>query len=278
LIWVEGDDFALGFCRGVQGAIVPVFELEGLMAITLAETLELGVVRARTLRVPKGYTASRFDQTVFDRTDRLLARSALSRIFQAPDTWAGLQLLSRAGMLNDLLPEYDRMRTFRLNPSSGESTLLSHSELTVKKLPSYEDKILYWVAFLHDVGKLTCPKLWSRTGGWLYPQHPEFGAEALRTILPRFCFDAADIELACTLVLLHQATFKPDVRHPAARAKARQIVELPERTFDLLMTLHEADRLGRCAKFRPSQVEVWWAWRRKGWEKAEQLSLFAALG
>jgi [protein-PII] uridylyltransferase len=161
--------------------------------------------------------------------------------------------LDQAGLIADLLPGWERLRSMPQRDPIHLFTVDRHLMETAVVASTLVRKVarpdlLLLTAILHDVGK-----------GHLadYPNHATAGADLCRPILARMGVAAADVEVISGLILHHlllaEVASKRDPDDPATVAVIADAVG-DVATLDLLWALTEADA-------RAAGPAAWTTWR-----------------
>ena len=165
-------------------------------------------------------------------------RDELTKLLIAPDATKGLRLLSRSGLMKQLLPEIEAMKGVpQPRAFHPEGDVYVHTLKVVSSLKN-PSPLLAWSALLHDVGKPpTFEKSLVRKRVRIrFPEHAKVGAEISDQILRRLRFSNSERETVVEMVANHM-TFK-DVK--AMRlATLKRLMARP--TFEEELKLHQAD-------------------------------------
>ena len=119
-------------------------------------------------------------------------RDELIKLFTRPHAGRGLELLSKSGLLKEILPEVEAMKGVEQPPEfHPEGDVFIHTKLLLDQLKE-PSAVLALGALLHDVGK---PVTFSEEGGRIrFYNHAHIGAEMSRTILSRLRFSNREID------------------------------------------------------------------------------------
>jgi putative nucleotidyltransferase with HDIG domain len=167
-------------------------------------------------------------------------RDELLKLFRPPQAASGLTLLHESGLLEQLLPEIEAMRSCEQSLEyHPEGSVFNHVLRMLDQLPAEAPEALPWAVLLHDVGK---PPTFSKdpgTGQIHFYGHERVGAEMAEDILRRLKFPRKLIDEIVQCVRYHMQ-FKdvPQMR----TATVRRMILRP--TFPLELELHRLDCLG----------------------------------
>lgn len=124
----------------------------------------------------------------------------LSKILISQYPSRGIKLLRDTGLLNEILPEVERMVKFdQLNPNHFKD-VFEHTMIVLDEVPN--NLVLRLSALLHDVGKPITFSIGNNGVGHFYKHHIE-GEILTKKILKRLKFDNETIEKVCILVREH---------------------------------------------------------------------------
>lgn len=129
-------------------------------------------------------------------------RDELVKIFTKPNAHIGLDLLSAAGLLKQILPEVEAMKGVEQPPEfHPEGDVYVHTRLLLEKLDQPTTATLALGALFHDVGKP--PTLVVREGKITFYEHAQIGAKMTETIMRRLRFSNEEIDSVCSSVENH---------------------------------------------------------------------------
>ena len=163
-------------------------------------------------------------------------RDELVKIFTRPGAGRGLDLLSDSGLLEEILPEVERMKGVQQPPEfHPEGDVFIHTRMLMDRLEN-PSTVLAFGALLHDVGKP--PTFQVREGRIRFYEHSRVGAEMAEKILRRLRFSNEDIDSVVTCVSNHMkfANVK-EMRE----GKLKRFMGSP--TFPVELELHRIDCL-----------------------------------
>ncbi len=142
--------------------------------------------------------------------------------------YQGLQLLSKIGVLDKIMPELTLGRNLAQRADFHRYDVLEHSLRAVK----YADESIRLAALLHDVGKPFC----HYRDGNSY-EHPQEGAQLTKEILERLKAPKRIIERVCELVQWHMY----DLDCKTSENKLRRFFVSHAELLDELLLLKQAD-------------------------------------
>ena len=142
--------------------------------------------------------------------------------------YAGLKLLSEAGVLAHILPELAAGAGMEQRSDFHDHDVLEHTLRCVLHAPPN----IRLSALLHDVGKPYCKTNYGR-----YARHEEAGAEIAADICKRLCVPSKTAERVCALVRLHMY----DLSGAASENKVRKFIVRNLGLLDDLLLLKQAD-------------------------------------
>ncbi len=118
-------------------------------------------------------------------------RDELVKMFTRPNAGLGLELLSKSGLLAEILPEIEVMKGVQQPPEHHpEGDVFIHTKMLMDQL-DHPSVVLAFGALLHDVGK---PNTYSDEGGKIhFYNHPHVGAEIAEKLLTRLRFSNREI-------------------------------------------------------------------------------------
>jgi poly(A) polymerase len=146
----------------------------------------------------------------------------------------GFDLLSRSGLMKEILPEVEAMKGVEQPPEyHPEGDVFVHTRLLIEKLEN-PSPILALAALFHDVGKP--PTFAIREGKIRFYEHAPIGAEMTRQIMQRLRFSNHEIEEVSECVANHMKF--ADVQKMRS-GKLKRFVVRP--TFDTELELHKID-------------------------------------
>ncbi len=226
------------------------------------EDLQAGIIRAigdperrfaedklRMLRAVR--FAARLDYTIEPETFAAIQRMApgiqqvsrervrdeLTKMLTEGHARRAFELLDRAGLLREVLPEVDRMKGVEQPPEfHPEGDVWIHTLLLLEKLPPRCSSALAWGALLHDVGKP--PTFRVAPDRIRFDGHVEVGTRMAEEICRRLHFSNEDTRQIAALVANHMR-FADAERMKESTLK--RFLRLPR--FDEHLALHRIDCL-----------------------------------
>jgi len=109
----------------------------------------------------------------------------LNKIIVSPIPSIGIDLLSEAGLLEYILPEFERLRGVEFRQGKGHKDNYLHTLKVLENLSQdTEDLWLRWAAILHDIAKPPT-KRFSAEHGWTFHGHEVVGANWVPKIFKR---------------------------------------------------------------------------------------------
>lgn len=167
-------------------------------------------------------------------------RDELSKMLTEDAARRAFELLDKAGLLRELLPEVARMKGVQQPPQfHPEGDVWTHTLLMIEKLEAGAPCALAWGVLLHDVGK---PPTFKAPAGpndrIRFDEHVEVGMRMAAEICRRFRFSNEDTEQIVSLIANHMR-FKdvPGMRSSTLKRFARLA------HFEQHMELHRLDCL-----------------------------------
>ncbi len=226
------------------------------------DDLKAGVIRAigdperrfaedklRMLRAVR--FAARFDYTIepgtfaaiqrlapgIQQVSRERVRDELTKMLTEGHARRAFELLDRTGLLNEVLPEVDRMHGVEQPPEfHPEGDVWIHTLLLLEKLPPRCSRTLAWGALLHDVGKP--PTFRVAPDRIRFDGHVEVGTRMAEEICHRLHFSNEDTRQIAALVANHMRF--ADVER-MKESTLKRFLRLPR--FDEHLALHRIDCL-----------------------------------
>lgn len=128
-------------------------------------------------------------------------RDELVKMFTRPRAGEALRLLSKSGLLREILPEIETMKGVKQQPDfHPEGDVFVHTALLMDKLKA-PSVTLAFGSLLHDVGK---PPTFSKEAGAIhFYNHAHVGAGLARNLLTRLRFSNREIEQIVSCVENH---------------------------------------------------------------------------
>ncbi|MEX2444962.1 MAG: HD domain-containing protein [Alkalispirochaeta sp.] len=163
------------------------------------DAVEAAVLSARTPLVPRGYPLTVPTWTPIPGIPGTWHRLLLEQILTGRFAWRGLEILSRSGYVDDVLPELAPMnRTDHSKEGHPEGNVWKHSVETMKyrKTPEF---IVSLALLLHDAGKPYA----EAEGQNRFNRHAEIGADLSRRLLERLDAHRGDVEDVTWIIRNH---------------------------------------------------------------------------
>ena len=169
-------------------------------------------------------------------------REELTKLLMRPGARRGLELLSEAGLLGELLPEIEALRGIEQPPAfHPEGDVWAHILCMLDVLhgegKAGVDHRLAWAAVLHDIGKAVT-RVEDDKGVHFYG-HVEQGVRMAEDIMRRLKFSGADSETVLALIRNHMRFMHVQQMRPST---LKRFLRIPD--FDLHLALHRLDCLG----------------------------------
>ncbi|MEN6330759.1 MAG: CCA tRNA nucleotidyltransferase [Smithella sp.] len=165
----------------------------------------------------------------------------LNKILTRPGSRRGLELLARTKLLQEILPEVDRLQGVLQPPLfHPEGDVWQHTLLMLDLMPQNmapaDKRRLAWGALLHDVGKAV-----TRTEdekGIHFYGHVQMGEEIASGIMQRLRFSRIDREVVTELIHCHMVFMNVQKMR---KGRLKRFLRMP--CFDLHLELHRLDCL-----------------------------------
>jgi putative nucleotidyltransferase with HDIG domain len=182
---------------------------------------------------PATWTAIQRHHSLIRSVSAERVRDELGRILTEGAARRGFEMLERAGLLDDLLPEIAAMKGIEQPPEfHPEGDVWVHTLLLLERL-GHGSPTLAWGALLHDVGKPGTFRIAERIR---FDGHVEEGIRLAHAILTRLRFSRHDMEQVEALVANHMR-FKDVPRMRESTLK--RFLRLPR--FNEHLELHRLD-------------------------------------
>ena len=167
-------------------------------------------------------------------------RDELTKMLTEGHARRAFELLDRTGLLNEVLPEIDRMKGVEQPPEfHPEGDVWIHTLLLLEKLPPHCSRTLAWGALLHDVGKPPTFRPPRQAPDRIrFDGHVEVGTRMAEEICHRLHFSNEDTRQIAALVANHMR-FADAERMKESTLK--RFLRLPR--FDEHLALHRIDCL-----------------------------------
>jgi poly(A) polymerase len=167
-------------------------------------------------------------------------RDELTRILTEGGATRGFKLLHETGLLQQVLPEVERLRGVAQPPEfHPEGDVWVHTMLLLEKLPPGSPATLAWGALLHDIGKPATyqPPNPAVPGDRIrFNGHVEVGVRIAQAILARLRFSNDETEQIVALVKNHMRF--GDILHMKT-STLKRFLRLPK--FEEHLELHRLD-------------------------------------
>lgn len=131
------------------------------------------------------------EQGIIDNKERIkivsMERIAteLNKIILSPIPSKGLNLLSTSGLLNYIIPEFEKLRGAEFREGIGHKDNYYHTLQVLDNLAMETENLwLRWAAILHDIAKPPT-KRFSKKNGWTFHGHEVVGAHWVPKIFKR---------------------------------------------------------------------------------------------
>ena len=168
-------------------------------------------------------------------------RDELIKMFTRSHAGRGLELLSESGLLQEVLPEIEKMKGVEQPPEfHPEGDVFIHTKMLMDQLESPSVALAFGALF-HDVGK---PDTFSDEGGRIhFYSHPKVGGDITRKIMARLRFSNREITDVVSCVENHMKF---------ANVKEMRLGKLKQfvarENFPTELELHRIDCLARHGK------------------------------
>ncbi|MFW5694056.1 MAG: HD domain-containing protein [Alkalispirochaeta sp.] len=163
------------------------------------DAVEAAVLSARLPIVPQGYPNTIPAWTPTPGIPGAWHRTLLEQVLTGRFAWRGLEVLSRSGYIEDVLPELAPMnRTDHSKEGHPEGNVWKHSVETMKYRKTPE-LIVSLALLLHDSGKPYAEP----EGNNRFNQHAEIGADLSRRLLDRLDAHRDEVEDVTWIVRNH---------------------------------------------------------------------------
>jgi len=184
-------------------------------------------------------------------------RDELIKIMTRPRAGEGLELLSKSGLLKEILPEVEAMKGVE-QPKEfhPEGDVFVHTQLMLEKL-DHPSVTLAFATLLHDVGK---PLTFEVKDRIRFNQHAEVGAQLAGSILTRLRFPKEEQENIVACIHNHMRFKEVQNMRPG---KLKRILQAE--TFSDELELHRID----CASSH-GKLENWEFLKKKLEEYSEE--------
>lgn len=188
---------------------------------------------------PKDERAIKSLSPLIKRVSAERIKQELDRLIFSPRRSSGLKLMSKTGLLSEVLPEIDRLKKTKQSSNyHSEGSVFVHTLLALDMIEPGTDLTALYGMLFHDAGKgLTAVK--TRKHGREHVSfhgHQETGEKLVRQILPRLRFSKKDTDDIAWYVRHHHIP----VDIPKMRT-AKQVRWLLEPRFGNLLKIFRAD-------------------------------------
>ena len=165
----------------------------------------------------------------------------LNKILTRPGSRRGLELMARTKLMQEILPEVDRLQGVQQPPLfHPEGDVWQHTLLMLDLMPQNmepaDKRRLAWGALLHDVGKAV-----TRTEdekGIHFYGHVQMGEEIASGIMHRLRFSRIDREVVTELIHFHMVFMNVQKMR---KGRLKRFLRMPH--FNLHLELHRLDCL-----------------------------------
>ena len=229
------DDLALRTVRAIGSPLLRFSEdkLRMLRAVRFAARLNFSLAPATLLAIQQH--ASQIHQVSLERI-----RDELTRMLTEGHASRAFELLHDSGLLEQILPEAERLRGVEQPPQyHPEGDVWVHTLLLLEKLPGGCSPTLAWGALLHDIGKPATfqPPDPAKPGDRIrFNGHVEAGVRIAEEILSRLRFSNDDRAQILALIANHMRF--GDILHMKV-STLKRFLRLPR--FEEHLALHHAD-------------------------------------
>jgi poly(A) polymerase len=206
-----------------------------LRAVRFAANLGFDIETATLAAVKRGADSIRriSAERVREELTKLLARGGARR---------GFELLAETGLLQEVLPEVERMRGCEQPPRfHPEGDVWQHVLGMLDLMSGPPDPRLAWGVVMHDIGKPVTRTDDSR--GVHFYGHTKKGEDIASAVMRRLRFSGADIETVLALVHHHMRFMHVEKMRPN---RLKRLLRMPE--FALHLELHRLDCLSSHGK------------------------------
>ena len=165
----------------------------------------------------------------------------LNKIVTRAGARRGLELLAETALLQELLPEVNRLRGVEQPPRfHPEGDVWRHTLIMLELLPQVGEQTynrqLAWGVLLHDTGKAVT-RMEDEKGVHFYG-HVQAGEEIAHEILQRLRFSNADRDVVIALIHYHMVFMNVQKMR---KGRLKRFLRMPD--FDLHLELHRLDCL-----------------------------------
>ena len=211
------NEDALRIMRALRFASVLGFKIEEKTASSLSENAAL----------LKNVSAER----LLSELEKLLCgKNAAKIIREHPKPFFGM------------IPELSVLKGFDQHHFRHDKDAFEHTLAVLENVPP--EKTLRLAALFHDIAKPLCQSF-DETGTAHYYGHAQKSAEIAEAVLRRLKADSETIKTVSELVRRHEDRFEP-----SKKAVKRLLGKTSPEFFEKLLSLMEADEMGKRAEFR----------------------------
>ena len=211
------NEDALRIMRALRFASVLGFEIEEKTASSLSENAVL----------LKNVSAER----LFSEIEKLLCGKNAAKI-----------LREHPAPFFEIIPELSVLKGFEQHHFRHDKDAFEHTLAVLENVPP--ERNLRLAALFHDIAKPLCQSF-DETGTAHYYGHAQKSAEIAETVLRRLKADSETIKTVSELVRRHEDRFEP-----SKKSVKRLLGKTNPEFFEMLLSLMEADEMGKRAEFR----------------------------
>ena len=201
--------------------------LRMMRAVRIATQLGF-VIEEQAIRAIKG------NAKLIHTISRERIKQELDLIMKSDQFVKGLTLLISVGLMQELLPEFVRLKKVtQFKNFHAEGDVLTHTLLVLDNLGN-TNYLLRYAALFHDIGKFGTAKKTMRNGRphVSFINHPQVGVDIFKNIAKRLTFSNQEKTYISHLILHHMDAFQISQFKPTTYAKwitnphAKDLIEL----------------------------------------------------
>ena len=201
----------------------------------------LRMIRAVRIATQLGFTIEKQATRAIKRNVKLIhtisrerIKQELDLIMKADQFVNGLMLLQSVDLMQELLPEFERLKKVKQsNNFHAEGDVLTHTLLVLDNLPN-TNYLFRYAAMFHDIGKFgTAKKIIRNSRPHIsFIHHPQVGVDIFKNIAKRLAFSNQEKNYISHLILHHMDAFQIGEFKPITYAKwmanplAKDLIEL----------------------------------------------------